>query len=44
MHLEIEVLKQLGLFCSAGLLVSLILMACGLDLCPGYGWSAAVPY
>jgi hypothetical protein len=36
-HLEIEVLKRLGLFCGAGLLMSLILMAHGLDLSAGDG-------
>ena len=32
---DIEVLKQLALFCGAGLLVSLLLMTYGLDLSPG---------
>jgi len=30
--LEIEVLKQLALFCGAGLLVSLLMLTYGLDL------------
>jgi hypothetical protein len=33
--LEIEILKQLALFCGAGLLVSLLMMTYGLDLSPG---------
>jgi hypothetical protein len=31
-----EVLKQLALFCGAGLLVSLLLLSYGLDLSPGF--------
>jgi hypothetical protein len=34
--LEVEALKQIALFCGAGLLVSLILMSYGLDLSPGF--------
>jgi hypothetical protein len=34
--LEIETLKQLALFCGAGLLVSLLLMTYGLDLSAGF--------
>jgi hypothetical protein len=34
--LEVETLKQLSMFCGAGLLVSLILMTYGLDLSPGF--------
>jgi hypothetical protein len=33
---EIDVLKQLALFCGAGLLVSLLLMTYGLDLSAGF--------
>jgi hypothetical protein len=33
---EVETLKQLAMFCGAGLLVSLILMTYGLDLSPGF--------
>jgi hypothetical protein len=33
--LELEILKQLALFCGAGLLVSLLLLTYGLDLSPG---------
>jgi hypothetical protein len=33
--IEIEILKQLGLFCGAGLLVSLLIMTYGVDLSPG---------
>jgi hypothetical protein len=32
---EIEILKQLALFCGAGLLVSLLMMTYGVDLSPG---------
>jgi hypothetical protein len=32
---KIEILKQLALFCGAGLLVSLLMMTYGLDLSPG---------
>lgn len=31
-----DVLKQIALFCGAGLLVSLLLMTYGLDLSPGF--------
>ena len=31
-----EVLKQLALFCGAGLLVSLLLLSYGVDLSPGF--------
>jgi hypothetical protein len=34
--LELEVLKQLALFCGAGLLVSLLLLSYGLDLSPAF--------
>ena len=34
--LEAETLKQIALLCAAGLLVSLLLMTCGLDLTPGF--------
>ena len=34
--LELEILKQLALFCGAGLLVSLLLLSYGLDLSPGF--------
>jgi hypothetical protein len=33
---EAEVLKQIALFCGAGLLVSLLLMSYGLDLSAGF--------
>jgi hypothetical protein len=33
--LEIEILKQLALFCGAGLLVSLLMLTYGLDLSVG---------
>ena len=33
---EIEVLKQLALFCAAGLLVSLLMLTYGVDLSPGF--------
>jgi hypothetical protein len=32
---EIDILKQIALFCGAGLLVSLLCMSYGLDLSPG---------
>ena len=35
-QIEIDALKQLALFCGAGLLVSLLLMTYGLDLSPGF--------
>jgi hypothetical protein len=34
--LEVEVLKQIALFCGAGLLVSFMMMSYGLDLSPGF--------
>jgi hypothetical protein len=34
--IEIEILKQLALFCGAGLLVALLMMTYGLDLSPGF--------
>jgi hypothetical protein len=34
--LEAETLKQLGLLCGAGLLVSLLLMTYGVDLSAGF--------
>ena len=33
---DINVLKQIALLCGAGLLVSLMMMAYGLDLSPGF--------
>jgi hypothetical protein len=33
---EVETLKQLALFCGAGLLVSLLLLTWGVDLSPGF--------
>ena len=33
---EAEILKQLGLLCGAGLLVSLLMMTYGVDLSPGF--------
>ena len=33
--LEMEIVKQLALFCGAGLLVSLLMLTYGLDLSPG---------
>jgi hypothetical protein len=33
---EVEVLKQLLLFCLAGLVVSVLMMTYGLDLSPGF--------
>jgi hypothetical protein len=33
---ENETLKQIALFCAAGLLVSVLLLACGVDLGPGF--------
>jgi hypothetical protein len=35
-ELDVEILKQVAMFCGAGLLVSLILMTYGLDLSPGF--------
>jgi ribose/xylose/arabinose/galactoside ABC-type transport system permease subunit len=35
-HIQIDVIKQLVLFCAAGLLVSLLLMTYGLDLSVGF--------
>ena len=32
---ELEVLKQIGLLCGAGLLVSLLMLTYGIDLSPG---------
>ena len=34
--IEVEVLKQLALFCGAGLLVSLLMMTYGLDIGAGF--------
>jgi ribose/xylose/arabinose/galactoside ABC-type transport system permease subunit len=34
--LEVEVFKQIALFCCAGLLVTFLLMSYGLDLSPGF--------
>jgi hypothetical protein len=33
---EVETLKQLLLFCAAGLLVSVLMLTYGLDLSPGF--------
>ena len=33
---EIESLKQIAMFCGAGLLVSLLMLTYGLDLSPGF--------
>ena len=33
---EVEVLKQLVLFCPAGLFVSLLMLTYGVDLSPGF--------
>ncbi|WP_291576471.1 hypothetical protein [Bradyrhizobium sp.] len=33
---EIETLKQIALFCGAGLLVTLLCLTYGLDLSPGF--------
>ena len=33
---EVDILKQLALFCGAGLLVSLLMMTYGIDLSPGF--------
>ena len=33
---EIEVLKQIALFCGAGLLICLLALTYGLDLSPGF--------
>lgn len=33
---EIEALKQIAIFCAAGLLVSLLLLTYGVDLSPGF--------
>ena len=33
---DVEVLKQLALFCGAGLLVSLLALTSGIDLSPGF--------
>jgi hypothetical protein len=33
---EFEVLKQIALFCGAGLLVALVCLTYGLDLSPGF--------
>jgi hypothetical protein len=35
-QVEADILKQLALFCGAGLLVSLLLMTYGVDLSPGF--------
>ena len=34
--IQAETLKQLGLLCGAGLLISLLLITYGLDLSPGF--------
>jgi hypothetical protein len=33
---DVETLKQLAMFCGAGLLVSLLMLAYGIDLSPGF--------
>ena len=33
---EVETLKQIAMFCGAGLLVSLLLLTYGVDLSPGF--------
>jgi hypothetical protein len=33
---EAEILKQIALFCGAGILVSLLLLTYGVDLSPGF--------
>jgi hypothetical protein len=33
---DIDILKQIALFCGAGLLVSLLALTYGLDLSPGF--------
>jgi hypothetical protein len=33
---EIETLKQIAMFCGAGLLVSILMMTYGLDISPGF--------
>ena len=33
---EIEILKQLPLFCAAGLFVSVLMLTYGVDLSPGF--------
>jgi hypothetical protein len=33
---EANIIKQLALFCAAGLLVALLIMSYGLDLSPGF--------
>jgi hypothetical protein len=33
---EFDILKQIALFCGAGLLVSLVCLTYGLDLSPGF--------
>jgi ribose/xylose/arabinose/galactoside ABC-type transport system permease subunit len=33
---EADILKQIALFCCAGLLVSLLMMTYGVDLSPGF--------
>jgi hypothetical protein len=33
---DVEVLKELALFCAAGLLVSLLVLSYGVDLSPGF--------
>ena len=33
---EANIIRQLALFCAAGLLVSLLIMSYGLDLSPGF--------
>jgi hypothetical protein len=35
-QIEADILKQLGLLCCAGLLVSVLVMTYGLDLSPGF--------
>jgi hypothetical protein len=33
---DLDILKQIALFCGAGLLISLLAMTYGLDLSPGF--------
>jgi hypothetical protein len=35
-NIDVETLKTLGIFCGAGLLVSLLFASYGLDLSPGF--------
>jgi len=33
---DVEILRQLAMFCGAGLLVSLLMLTYGIDLSPGF--------